>query len=162
VRDVLSGDGYISGLTQYLIVLSQKFDGAQKALECWHEAFKVIESRLPTSASVPCLFEGAIEIRSDWCIDELFIGLLLTIDDASFDAVHFIFQSLPAQSIRPLLRFYPSLSAPLKLKTLRTLERTIPFPREVAESIRNDLEQTAGSGWTLAELSQRILSLLDH
>lgn len=161
IRNILSGPGYITGLTQYLIILCQKLDGDQKALACWDEAFNVIQSRLPTSASIPNLFEGPIEVNSDWSADELFIGLLLSIDGVDSDALRFIFNFLQTESIRPLKRLYSCLSNSSKLKLLSALEHSTPFAREAADSIRAELERTANSGWPLASPSQSVLSLLN-
>lgn len=161
IRDVLSGPGYIMGLTQYLIILCQKMDGDQKALACWDEAFSVIQSRLPTSASIPHLLEGPIELNCDWSVDEFFIGLLLSIDDFDSDAIRFIFHFLQTESIRPLKRLYGRLSNSSKLKLLSVLEHSIPFVKDVADSIRAELEKGANSGWPLANPSQSVLSLLN-
>jgi hypothetical protein len=160
VKDVLSHPGYIMGLTRYLILLCEKFDNSQTTLKCWYEALRVIQTRLISFETVPCLFEGQIEAGSDWSLDELFIGLLFSIEEVPNDAHEFIVRTLPTKAIRPLRRVYPEADNAIKLRILRALGVTAPFARSVAECIKEHLEISVKSGWPLADPSREILNLL--
>lgn len=160
MRDLLTRSGYIAGLTQYLITLSQRLAGTQAALACWSEAFSVIQTRLITDQPVPSLFEGKIESGLEWCIDELFIGILFTIDGVSADAFEFIFRDLADKAVRPLKHLYSCPSNFLKVTILTKLLMCTPQSLDVAESLRSELESSAAVGGPLASSAERLLALL--